>query len=93
MASKEKIKKYLSLKALFESGSVKKMRDIEKLFPTMVAKDLQMNHSRYISKLYKPETFSFNQVFKLASLLNIDPHIISDIIMSELSNNQKSKKK
>ena len=78
-------KQYIALKALFEGGSVKKMRDIEELFPTNIAKDLGMNHSRYITKLYKPELFSFGQIIKLANLVNIEPRLISDVILSELT--------
>ncbi len=69
------------------------MKDIEALFPTMVAKDLGINHSRYISKLYKPELFTYGQIFKLASLLNVEPQIISTVINNELSVSQKTKRK
>lgn len=92
MASRENPKQYLSLKALFESGSVKKMKDIEELFPTMIAKDLGMNHSRYISKLYKPELFSYGQIFKLALMLNVEPQVISNVINQELTTKMKTRK-
>jgi hypothetical protein len=92
MAEKVKEKQYLSLKALFESGSVKRMKDIEKLFPTMVAKDLGMNHSRYTNKLFKPEQFTFKQILKFSILLDVNPKLLSDIILAELLLKSKPKR-
>jgi hypothetical protein len=85
MAKKETEVQLLSVKAMFESGSVNKMRDIEKLFPTKIAKELGMNHSRYVVKLKKPESFTLKQIMKLASLLNVPPERITEVIFKELS--------
>lgn len=85
MARKDKEQQYLALKSMFDSNYVKKMRDIEKLYPTMVASDMGMNHGRYIKKLHNPGDFTFKQIFKLASLINVSPTIITNIIVAELS--------
>ncbi len=69
---------------MFESGNVKQMKDIEELFPTSLSKDLNMNHGRYIERLHKPEKFSYQQIFKLSSLINVDPEIVSNVIVNEL---------
>ena len=91
MAKKETETQLLSIKAMFERGSVTKMRDIEKLFPTKVAKELGMNHSRYVVKLKKPELFNIKQIVRLASLLNISPELITGVIFKEISLNKGKK--
>lgn len=84
MATKDIDQQYLSVKTLFESGKVKKMRDIEKLFPSKISKALGLNHSRYIEKLYKPDGFLIRQIVRLANLIDVNPKIISDIILDEV---------
>lgn len=86
MAKKDKEQQYLALKSMFDSNNVKKMRDIENLYPTMIAADMGMNHGRYIRKLYSPEDFTIKQICKLATLLQVAPSIIINIIFTELSN-------
>ena len=92
MAKQDKEKQYLSLKSMFEANNVKKMRDIEKIYPTMVAMDLRTNHGRYINKLHNPENFTIKQIFKLASLININPTVIINIVVAEVSVKNKLKK-
>lgn len=76
---------------MFDSNYVRKMKDIENLYPTMVATDMKMNHSRYVKKLYSPEDFTIKQILKLSSLINVDPFVITTIIIAEVS--AKSKKR
>lgn len=78
---------------MFLSGSVKRMKDIEKLYPTMVAKSLGINHSRYIQKLYKPEGFTMGQLDGLAKLLDIDIQLILDVVIKQLNSTSKGFKK
>ena len=85
MIKEEKKKQFIAIKSMFLSGSVNRMKDIEKLYPTKVSKALGMNHSRYIQKLYKPEEFKFKNIKALAKLLEIDIQIILDILVKELS--------
>lgn len=76
---------YAIIRSMFLSREVRKMRDVEKLYPTLIAKALGVNHSRYIQKLYKPEELSIKHFRDLANLLDIHPQVIMDIIMRELS--------
>lgn len=69
---------------MFLAGSVSKMKDIEDLSPTKMAKALKINHSRYIEKLRKPETFTFYHIWQLSELLQIDVQLILDIIKNEV---------
>lgn len=74
---------------MFDSNNVKKMRDIEKLYPTMIAADMGMNHGRYIKKLHNPEEFTIKQICKLASLIHLPATALVNIIFAELSIRQK----
>ena len=93
MPKEEKNTQFIAIKSMFQSGSVKRMKDIEKLYPTVVAKSLRINHSRYIQKLYKPDGFTIRQVDDLAKLLDINIQVILDVIIKELSAPSKAGKK
>lgn len=84
MAKGENETQYAAVRLMFLSNTIKRMRDIEKLYPTMVSKALGINHSRYIQKLYKPEEFSIKHIVRLANLLDINPQLIIDVIFKQL---------
>ena len=84
---------FIAVKSMFLSGSVKRMKDIEKLYPTTIAKSLGINHSRYIEKLYRPDGFTLKHIIELANLIDINPQIILDVIIKQLATSIKSKKK
>lgn len=85
MVREEKKHQFVAIRSMFLSGSVKRMKDIEKLYPSKVSKALGMNHSRYIQKLYNPEELKFKNIKALADLINIDLQIILDVIIKELN--------
>ncbi|HSZ86303.1 MAG TPA: hypothetical protein VK787_09745 [Puia sp.] len=93
MTKEEKTNQYLAIKSMFQSDNVKKMKDIEKLYPTLIAKSLKINHSRYIQKLYKPEEFTIKQIFTLAKLLDLNPQTILTVIVTQVSANPKFSQK
>ena len=65
------------------------MKDIADLSPTMVARGLRLNHSRYVQKLYKPEEFTVKQIVGLGKLLDLDPTIIWTVIIEQLKTKKK----
>ena len=93
MPKEGQVNQFVAIRSMFISGSVKKMRDIEKLYPTTVAKSLRINHSRYIQKLYKPEEFTIKQVAALSNLLEIDVQVILDVIIKQLNLSPKTGRK
>jgi hypothetical protein len=93
MAKKVREQQYIALKSMFDSNNVKRMKDLEKLYPTLVANDLRMNHGRYIKKLYNPEDFTIKQIFKLASIINVNPGTIANIIVTEVASKYKVRDK
>lgn len=93
MAREENETQYKAVRLMFQSNNVKQMKDIQELYPTLIAKALGINHSRYIQKLYKPEEFSIKHIVDLANLLGIDPRLITDVIFKQLNSINRSKKK
>lgn len=84
---------FVAIRSMFISGSVKKMRDIEELYPTLVAKALRVNHSRYIKKLYNPQEFTVRHLVELANIFEIDIQLIWDVISRQISPSAKSLRK
>lgn len=93
MAREENETQYKAVRLMFQSNNVKQMKDIQELYPTLIAKALGINHSRYIQKLYKPEEFSIKHIVDLANLLGIDPRLITEVIFKQLNSMNRSKKK
>lgn len=73
-----------AIKAMFETGKIKKMRQLEKLSPTKLAKALGINYGRYINKLYNPEFFVIMELQKFAEIIDTKLKIISDIVIAEI---------
>lgn len=93
MPKEDKSNQFVAIRSMFLSGSVKRMKDIEKLYPTLVAKSLKINHSRYIQKLYKPEEFTIKQILALSVILELNPQAILDVILKQLSSSLRQVKK
>ena len=93
MPSEEKKNSFKGLKSMFIGRNVTRMRDIEDMYPTNIAKALGINHSRYIEKLYNPEGFTFKHVLQLSKLLDVDIQLIIDVIKKEMLSSQKISKK
>lgn len=74
---------------MYLSDSVKRMKDIEKLYPTLVAKSLGMNHSRYIQKLYNPEEFTVKQICEFATLIDLDVQVIWNVIIKQIKSQKR----
>jgi len=76
--------KITQIKLLFENGIIKKMRDLEKSSPTMIAKYAGINHGRYSSKLIHPGKFTASEIVRIAYILNIEASVIMGIISNQI---------
>lgn len=74
---------FLAIKSLFESGIIKSMKLLEKQSPTNMAKALGVNYNTYLDKLSKPELFTIKQIFEMASLCDLDPDLIFQLIKKQ----------
>ena len=79
------------IKAAFEGGKVKKMSDLEKEKPTLIAKLLGMNQGRYGAKLFTPEDFSLSEISRLSLVLDVDAGLIINLIKKELLQREKQR--
>ena len=93
MPKEVKNNQFIAIRSMFISGSVKKMRDIEELYPTLVAKALRINHSRYIKKLYNPQEFTIRHLVELSNIFEIDIQLIWDVISRQIIPSAKSVRK
>jgi hypothetical protein len=84
MAKKEEDLRLVAIRTLFLNNGIRKMTDLEKLYPTLVAKSLGINHSRYIEKLHAPEHFTVQNLISLAHLLKIDVQFIWQVIVRQV---------
>lgn len=72
-----------SIKSMFETGEIKKMYDISKLYPTKIIRALGLNHGRYIDKLAKPERFSIDEIIRFSRLIGVDHNKVLEVVLSE----------
>jgi hypothetical protein len=93
MSKDEKNNQFVAIRSMFLSGSVRQLKDIEKLYPTLMAKSLRINHSRYIQKLYNPEEFTIHQINTMAKLLDLNIQTLLDVILNQLNFTLKTVKK
>ncbi|MCX2454177.1 hypothetical protein OQX61_23100 [Pedobacter sp. PLR] len=90
MSTKNNFKRVLDLdlqhiKALIENGEIKKMRDLENSSSTKIAKFAGINQGRYASKLFNPSDFSASEICRISYVLDLDPSLMSSIIITEIS--------
>lgn len=78
---------------MFTAGNVRRMKDLEKINPTQVAKALRLNHSRYIKKLYEPEEFKIKDLMELAVVLDLDIQVIWNVILKQLNSTRQTSRK
>jgi hypothetical protein len=85
MAIPEKIHgEFILIKAAFESGSIRKMSELEKQKPTRIAKLIGMNQGRYGAKLFKPGDFTPSEIIRMSLVINVDAGYIINVIKNEL---------
>jgi hypothetical protein len=72
-----------SIKSMFETGEIKKMYEISKLYPTKIIRALGLNHGRYVDKLAKPEKFSIDEIIRFSRLIGVDHRKVIEIILTE----------
>jgi len=83
--------KRTALKSVFLTGSIKRMKDLEEIHPTYIVRSLGFNHSRYKEKLGKPEEFTIKEIVSIAELIDMDPQIITNIILNQLAADKKKR--
>lgn len=90
--NKEKLKStLLSMASMFETGRIKRMKDLTQMYPTGIVAALGINYGGYMTKCVSPEKFAISDLVKLAQILDIDLEIILRIVTKEAQQNVKPK--
>lgn len=72
-----------SIKSTFETGEIKKMYEISKLYPTKIIRAMGLNHGRYVAKLAKPEKFTISEIIRFSRLIGVDHNKVLEVILKE----------
>lgn len=81
------------IKALFESRSLVKLKEIEHAFTKAMADQIGINHGRLIDKLKNPIRFSMKDIYRFSYYVNIDPLAMMIQIKKEVDGNAEVVKK
>lgn len=74
----------IHIKSLIETGTIKRMRDLKDSSSTKISKYAGINQGRYSSKLFTPGDFTESEICRIALVLDIDPELLSKIIINEI---------
>lgn len=80
--------KRLSIKSIFESGSLTSFRELESLFTKAMANEMGVSHTNFTSKFRNPVNLSLHELYRFAYYIGIDPQLLSQQIDKEISNNR-----
>lgn len=79
-----KDRRYITLQKLFLAGRIESLREVLDTLPkTVLAKDLGMHHQTLAAMISNPQKFSYEIAFKIASLIDVEPHTIVNLIFNE----------
>ena len=73
--------------SMFETGRVKKMKDIITMYPTGIVAALGINYGGFMAKCAAPEKFVVEDIVKLSQILNIDFDLIWRVVIKESIDN------
>jgi hypothetical protein len=86
--------RYITIKNLITSGFIIRLVQIVDIIPkTTIARDLGMHHQTFEKLIKDPEKLTFEQVFLISSLIEVDPKVIIDLIYRQYTENKKNKVK
>ena len=89
-----KDKRYATVKKLISGGYIKTFNEVLDTIPkTALALDMKIGPARFNKLIDNPESFTLKDIFKIASLIEVDDKIIIDLIYNQYLADKKSKKK
>lgn len=79
-----KDKRYNTVKKLISAGFINSFSEILETVPkTVIAQDLGMHHQTFAKLIKYPERFTFKDAFRIASLIEVEEHIIMKLIYEQ----------
>jgi hypothetical protein len=89
----EKDPRYKALKILIEAGYIEYIKDIFTHIPkSIIRADIGTNTARMTRLISDPSEFTIKELYKIASLINVDPIRIVNLVHSQISIGQKKTK-
>lgn len=89
-----KDKRYNTVKNLIQGGYIKTFREILDTLPkTVIAQDLKMHHNTFSKLIGDPELFTYQDTFRIASLIDVDETAIMNLIYHQCVADRKTKKR
>lgn len=86
--------RYTTLKMLIEGGTVAAFRDMFKYIPkSVVYTSLGTNNVRFNKMLKQVDHFQLRELTLLASLIDVDPKLIIDLVYNQYLIDKEQKKK
>jgi hypothetical protein len=89
----ERHKGYRTIKLLIEGGQIKELRQIFDHIPkSVVYRDLGVNYNRFIRLLKQVHGFKLEELYHLASLIEVDEKVVVDLAHAQRVTDKKKKK-
>jgi hypothetical protein len=88
--------RYKNLKNLIVAGHITSFREIfdQDVIPkSIVARDLGINNVRFTRLMFNVHKFAFEDMFRLATILEVEEQVITVLIVQQYLMDKKSKKK
>lgn len=88
--------RYKNLKNLISSGHIKIFReifDLDVIPKSVVARDLGLNNVRFTKLMFNVHKFAFEDMFRLATIIEVEEQVITDLIIQQYALDKKNKKK
>jgi len=89
----EKDRRYTTEKKLITGGFLNSFGEIFDIVPkSVVARDLGMNNMRFSKLISQPDLFRLSDIFRLATLLEIDGLILLTLVIKHAQVEKRTKK-
>jgi len=88
--------RYKNLKNLISSGHIRSFREIfdQDVIPkSVVAQDLGINNVRFTRFMFNVQKFAFEDMFRLATIVEVEEKVIADLIVQQYLLDKKNRKK
>jgi plasmid maintenance system antidote protein VapI len=89
-----KDKRYGTIKKLIKAGITTSIVEILEIIPkTVIGRDMGMHHKTFDKLINNPENFTVKDMFRIASLIDIEKTTIVNLIVEDILARQNKRKK
>ncbi len=86
--------RYKTLRVMIETGNTQSLVEVFNIIPkTVIAADLGINYTRFLSRLRKPDEFTLNELIRLASLIEVENKVLLNLVLAEIEGKKAGRKK